>query len=292
MHRGPSNAFLSRAEGRTLRLEPGRPPHPAQGAPDADRYDLDSIGGASPLQAHRRDIHHRRPPPRRGRHPSHRLQLGPHPPSDEARPRLPDDPHRERHRLLAEIRPQLPQARRGAPLPRLPPLRRRHLARGADLQHLLARPNGLLYWALGILPVAWLLGMETILRSPPPSSRRGRSGRRPISATRTTRTSRWRRLVFPFCYRKRSAGALFVAHLGSRSGSAPGRGLVLPAAGDRAPLVVFRRFDPLPLMVLPTSSSASSSTRSASCSLSPSAARFEGYSRRWGASFSSLCSTR
>lgn len=75
--------------------------------------------------------------------------------------------------------------------------------------------NGLLYWALGILPVAWLLGMETILT---------------LSSALLSAWTVWKAsyfgypnypylamaaaLVFPFCYRKRSAGALFVSLVG------------------------------------------------------------------------------
>lgn len=75
--------------------------------------------------------------------------------------------------------------------------------------------NGLLYWALGILPVAWLLGMETILT---------------LASGLLSAWAVWKCayfgcpnypylalmgiLVFPLCYRKKSAGALLVSLVG------------------------------------------------------------------------------
>jgi uncharacterized membrane protein len=75
--------------------------------------------------------------------------------------------------------------------------------------------NGLLFWALGILPVAWLLGMETILALASgllsfwavwDSSYFGRPNY-PYLALMGI-------LVLPLCYRRKSPGALFVSIVG------------------------------------------------------------------------------
>jgi len=75
--------------------------------------------------------------------------------------------------------------------------------------------NGLLYWALGILPVAWLLGMETVLT---------------LASGLLSSWAVWKcayfgypnypylalmgLFVLPLCYKKRSAGALLVSLIG------------------------------------------------------------------------------